>query len=855
MTTSDPSDRTFTLSVHPSVVFKLGEDLITDDVQALTELIKNAYDADSPGVDVRIDTRTWTELRSGDPLPDDDALKVLATRAGLRDVVDDPDATPKDRSNAQQELDSLPEPIRGRIEVLDAGTGMSVDDIERGWLTVSASRKREMKARGETTPGKRTPLGDKGLGRLGAQRLGRVLDLETRLKGEELGLSTSIVWADFEGVESLNLVPIRVRQVSVKFKQGTSIVVRGLSDPFLWTEDNPALDRKLADLISPYSDQLGFKIAFKIDGKDHDLRRLSAEILDNSAVTYRLAYNEGILDIEGEMRIEYLRPDAGQDKISIWNEIVGEDRGYAFLTWLLDKEPKKTASLNIRQGDDRRFCTFHASLTMAQIADVELDSSGDAVADPGPFNGRVDVIQRRNTAEVFSTKAQFNQWIDAVAGVRMYRNGFGIRLSTDWLKLASQWTKASSWYTIRPENVTGYINLTAADNAALEETSNREDIRDTATYRNFQRLLGGWLQVTEDFQSILRRGYLAYAKRHDEARQGVAEGSSAKELGDVAASQFRAMGAIGAALSNARTTLSEASSAISRAEGTRAEDQLVVAREALERLQRALDEVETLTSQAVDRRGAIDLLVARVEAAEQQIRDVWELVSLGITAETVSHEILNITDRLNGRSVQLAKYNDSELKNPRVGEYIEHVRGSARAMSAEVSHLDSSLRYVRDLRGDVDIAELVTESVDYFNNRWRNTTMRAAVVINQDFSVKTSKGKLSQVLDNLLLNSEYWASESARVKRTEDGFVKFEVNRPYLTVTDNGPGIDPSVEETLFDPFVTRKPKGRGRGLGLFVVQQLLDSERIDIALDAVRNELGNRFRFRLDFTRLLEGD
>ena len=36
------------IEVHPSVMFKLGEDLITDEVQALAELVKNAYDAELP---------------------------------------------------------------------------------------------------------------------------------------------------------------------------------------------------------------------------------------------------------------------------------------------------------------------------------------------------------------------------------------------------------------------------------------------------------------------------------------------------------------------------------------------------------------------------------------------------------------------------------------------------------------------------------------------------------------------------------------------------------------------------------------------------------------------------------------
>ena len=38
-----------------------------------------------------------------------------------------------------------------------------------------------------------------------------------------------------------------------------------------------------------------------------------------------------------------------------------------------------------------------------------------------------------------------------------------------------------------------------------------------------------------------------------------------------------------------------------------------------------------------------------------------------------------------------------------------------------------------------------------------------------------------------------------------------------LTVTDNGPGIDPDHLDRLFDPFFTTKPPGQGTGLGLSI--------------------------------------
>ena len=74
-----------------------------------------------------------------------------------------------------------------------------------------------------------------------------------------------------------------------------------------------------------------------------------------------------------------------------------------------------------------------------------------------------------------------------------------------------------------------------------------------------------------------------------------------------------------------------------------------------------------------------------------------------------------------------------------------------------------------------------------------------------------------------------------------------QVDRPILRIWDNGPGIALSVEDNLFDPFVTTKEQGKGRGLGLFIVQQLLDAEGCSIRLLPERNDAGRRFKFEID--------
>jgi signal transduction histidine kinase len=50
------------------------------------------------------------------------------------------------------------------------------------------------------------------------------------------------------------------------------------------------------------------------------------------------------------------------------------------------------------------------------------------------------------------------------------------------------------------------------------------------------------------------------------------------------------------------------------------------------------------------------------------------------------------------------------------------------------------------------------------------------------------------------------------------------VARVRIEVEDNGPGIEPRVRDTLFEPFVTTKDVGQGTGLGLAVCLGLVEA-------------------------------
>src|SRR3546814_20401088 len=76
---------------------------------------------------------------------------------------------------------------------------------------------------------------------------------------------------------------------------------------------------------------------------------------------------------------------------------------------------------------------------------------------------------------------------------------------------------------------------------------------------------------------------------------------------------------------------------------------------------------------------------------------------------------------------------------------------------------------------------------------------------------------------NLVSNSAYWLKQQ---ERFEPGFmpelrVQLDADEKTLTIEDNGPGVPEDRAERVFAPFMTTKPVGQGRGLGLYISREI----------------------------------
>jgi signal transduction histidine kinase len=82
---------------------------------------------------------------------------------------------------------------------------------------------------------------------------------------------------------------------------------------------------------------------------------------------------------------------------------------------------------------------------------------------------------------------------------------------------------------------------------------------------------------------------------------------------------------------------------------------------------------------------------------------------------------------------------------------------------------------------------------------------------------------LIQIVENLVANAVYWLKQQARIEEAFEPMIRFTLDpkRKVLELSDNGPGVSPDRRERIFEAFVTSKPPGQGRGLGLYICREL----------------------------------
>ncbi|MBI5461019.1 MAG: sensor histidine kinase [Gammaproteobacteria bacterium] len=134
------------------------------------------------------------------------------------------------------------------------------------------------------------------------------------------------------------------------------------------------------------------------------------------------------------------------------------------------------------------------------------------------------------------------------------------------------------------------------------------------------------------------------------------------------------------------------------------------------------------------------------------------------------------------------------------------------------------------------------------------------LAVPADLILDVDPQKLQQVFVNLLGNAIEAGGRKIRVRAPDaPEFLALEhyvwtrapapnesiANAVYIAVGDDGPGIEPALLHKVFDPFFTTKDVGHGSGLGLYLVQEIVQQHGGSIGVSSIPGQ-GSTFLIRL---------
>ncbi|WP_459918008.1 ATP-binding protein [Desulfocicer niacini] len=242
---------------------------------------------------------------------------------------------------------------------------------------------------------------------------------------------------------------------------------------------------------------------------------------------------------------------------------------------------------------------------------------------------------------------------------------------------------------------------------------------------------------------------------------------------------------------------------------------------------------------------ALEVQHLQIQDSQKRIIQAEKNSAIGTLAGGIAHDFNNILsaiigfteialeDALKGSS-QEQSLKEVYIAGMRAKELVQQILAFARQSSGEVK--------------PVRLSEIIAETLKLLRPL-TPSTIDIVFNIKSTLPVNGNVSQLHQIILNLCTNAVYSLQELGGVIKIElkNRFLENYIDREHsmlpggeyveLTITDNGPGIDPAIIDCIFEPYFTTKGVGEGTGIGLAMVKGIIKSYKGDIQ---VRSEPGN---------------
>lgn len=802
-------------NVSARMALLIGRDSIPSSNGAIGEIVKNAYDADAYEVTVIFDT-----LFEEAPQNIDSNLLTNLFEKYKSSMSYDSDILNYIQNNylKSSELYILKKDsdidydkimiffnVFNNITIIDNGEGMDQQTIEDYWMTIGTHNK---VSKSKTLLGRST-VGSKGIGRFSLDKLGELCTMFTK-KDDGTLLEWKINWNDFEK-ENAKLTDINASLIEIEIEEYSSIVQHLVDDTFRSNKIN----------LSEYKNGTMIKITSlrEVWNKDR-LKRIKGDLLSlipiNIFHPFRIFFVSKQFE---EISEEIKRPLLSDYDYRVEFEMINSHINVSIIRSefnykIMNTDLSEQIEINLMDNYEKHNLvdsSLESTTYQLNIDDFIIPgTNNNLLKNIGNFKFSFDYFKQSST-RADSKKYYYKSFdsrnrrafLSENSGIKVYRDGFRVRpygekdsFSYDWLGLglevsknpASMSHKGGNWH-IRPNQIMGRVDISRHSNPMLSDNASRQGIDLNIEFEMFVKLLQHLIGVFEKDRLIIATSILKYDKEAIEKKE--------KEK--------------------------EVKAALDKAEKS-----------------------ESLTTQEnKDIAKSYKQKEEEIKALNYELNVLKSYSTSSMFTRVFSHEIKHINNNLKQRLGQLnpilKKFiSEDDLKdiadkrNPFIS--LQSMNEDIKVLNSYIKIMTSNTIKDKRTRTDTEMNLYIEE----FDSNWSHILLSRDITLtmkSDNFKFKCFDFDLFSIITNLIINSsEAFLDEKFNGNR-EITIEALNINSVFvLNYIDSGPGLDERIKnphDIFQESFTTKK---YGTGIGMWILQTLVNEYHGDIIFNDVRN-------------------
>lgn len=762
----------------------LGRENFSNPEGAITELVKNSYDADAENCLVIFDV----------PL-----LK---------------------KEDEEGNVYHVPDKEKSIIYIIDNGEGMEQKIVEDYWMQIGTGNKEQV----HLSDNKRVKTGAKGIGRFALDRLGVHTEMWTLSKktSNGKGLLWRMNWEQFDDLQKtiseieaeLSVVSLNLKDKIKEllgigfdykeiedfvFEHGMILKISNLKDEW-YTEDINNVFSSLEALIPPKELNIPFQVYFK-----------HTQDLNSYGIVNTAFFNDFDYKVNAKYNSETLMIDFIVERNEL--DITLLKRKYKHLY------ENRSFPFDLNTIENK---VFTYSKRIDKILHWDLNEARiELFKDIGNFQFSFNYIKfTKSRKEGYPYKdivpKERKATLERFGGIKIYRDSFRVRPygdpKNDWLGLGFRAAKSPAGpgqrigdWRVNNESVAGIISISRKNNPLLEDKSDRGGLQENDTFELFKNILIGIIHEFEvDRSRILNPIYL-FNKQEDEKKQEEEIQKKAEEL--------------------ALKIIEESKSANERNEDEQKE-----------------------TYEGLFKESVRDILEEGRKEDNREIVQVRSLASLGLIVSSFSHELKEVSnnaseiDTLEKNVLFLIpKEKHETIEYQDTVDIFELLKEDKEKVKHWVDYTLTAIRKDKRTRTKLDFASFFNQLKESWARIFKRKDVK--LILNNEigdmpYEFRAFEMDMTTIFSNLINNS---IDSFEQRKSIDDRNISIDFrivnNKIEIIYSDNGTGLGDTFDnkEDIFLPFTTSKRDRDGNeigtGLGMYLVKSVVDDNNGNIEI------------------------